>query len=382
MSGSGGTRAVRDRLRWLRPGTAVAVSLIILTGGGAALGASSRGASLPPFPARTITLHGPVGAKGGPLGALALDGPYAAYVLGNNDGNGCQLGARVYRLDLATGRSTVASGHFTCSEPQTSTGAGIETVAAAGARTAWLLNEGGNTESDDMLFASTATPGKEKALARAGRTGSYPPATTGTWIGGLVSDGTRISYATWTTTSTQAVTTSALWRVSGGSARMLARGSGAVVSASADAGRIALLRSDGTAAIYGLNGRLLQTITVGPAQAVALSGDIVAVLTQAHTIEVYNRATGALRHTWPVASGPGPQFGASDDIAVYVTWRSIHALNLLTGKDAVIATEKRAIDDAVFDRTGLLYDYNLNWTVNASRIVFTPFTRIAAAVGG
>jgi hypothetical protein len=358
---------------------AVAVMFSVLIG---ATGASSSGVSPPPFPARTITVHGPVGPKGGPLGALALNGPHAAYVLGNSDGHGCQLGERVYRLDLATGRSTTVSGHFTCSEPQTSTGAGIETVAAADARTAWLLNEGGNTESDDILFASTATTGNEKALARAGRTGTSPPATTGRWIGGLVSDGTRISYATWTTTGAQAVTTSALWRVSGGSAHVLAQGSGAVVSASADAGRVALLRSDGTVAVYGLTGPLLQTIPVGPAQAVTLSGDIVAVLTKAHTVEVYNRLTGALRHTWPIASGPGPQLSASGDVAVYVTWRSIHALNLLTGQDAIVATAKRAINDAAFDSTGLLYDYNLNWTASAGRIVFTPFTRLAAAVGG
>ncbi len=347
----------------------------------AATAAASSGVAPPPFRARTITVHGPVGPKGGPLGALALDGPRATYVLGNSDGHGCQLGARVYRLDLATGRSAIVSGHFTCSEPQTSTGAGIETVAAAGARTAWLLNEGGNTESDDILFASTATTGKEKALARAGRTGTSPPANTGTWIGGLVSDGTRISYATWTTSGTQAATKSALWRISPGSAHVLAQGSGAVVSASADAGRVALLRSDGTVAIYGLTGALLQTIPVGPAQAVTMSGDIVAVLTK-HTVEVYNRLTGALGHTWPIASGPGPQLRASGDVAVYVTWRSIHALNLLTGQDAIVATAKRAINDAAFDSTGLLYDYNLNWTANAGRIVFTPFTQLATAVGG
>ena len=367
--------------RWVPWRAAVAVSLIVLAGAGAATAASPSGARRPPFPARTITLHGPVGAKGGPLGALALDGPFAVYVLGNKDGRGCQLGESVYRLDLATGRSRVVSGHFTCSEPQTSTGAGIETVAAAGARTAWLLNEGGNTESDDILFASTATAGKEKVLARASRTGAAPPATTGTWIGGLVADGTRISYATWTTTGTQAVRTSALWRVSGGGAHVLARGSGAVVSASAEAGRVALLRSDGTVAVYGLNGPLLQTISVGPAHAVALDGDAVAVLTKARTVEVYDRLTGALRHTWPIASGPGPQFAASGDVAVYVTWRSIHAVNLLTGRDAVVATAKRAIDHADLDRAGLLYDYNLTWTANAGRIVFTPFTRIAAAVG-
>jgi hypothetical protein len=111
-----------------------------------------------------------------------------------------------------------------------------------------------------------------------------------------------------------------------------------------------------------------------------MSGDIVAVLTK-HTVEVYNRLTGALGHTWPIASGPGLQLRASGDVAVYVTWRSIHALNLLTGQDAIVATAKRAINDAAFDSTGLLYDYNLNWTANAGRIVFTPFTQLATAVG-
>jgi len=105
------------------------------------------------------------------------------------------------------------------------------------------------------------------------------------------------------------------------------------------------------------------------------------VLTKTKTVDVYDRGTGALLHRWPIAGGAAPKLTAGGGIAVYVTWRSIHALDLLTGKDAVVATQSTAIEDARLDGVGLLYDYNLPWATHTGKIVFVPFATVAGAVG-
>jgi hypothetical protein len=354
---------------------------LALSAAAALVASASAASTAPSFPARVLTVRAPASDLNGAAGVLALDGPYAAYAQGTVDGRSCQLGARVYRWNLATGRVSRASGGRTCALGQSSTGSGIEQIAVAGSRTAWLVNEGGNTFSGETLFSTSAVPGKDAILGTSARTGDYPPSTTGTWIGGLVSDGSRISYSTWTTTSTQAVTASALWRIAGPQGVELASGSGGAVSASADAGRVALLRPDGTVAVYGIGGQLLRTVAPSSAQAVALSGELLAVLTKTKTVDVYDRGTGALMHSWPIAGGAAPKLTAGGGIAVYVTWRSIHALDLLTGKDAVVATQSTAIEDARLDGVGLLYDYNLPWATHTGKIVFVPFATVADAVG-
>jgi hypothetical protein len=365
---------------------------------------ASAAAKRPDLPARTLTTHVKAGAvipQEGPIEGLALDGTHAAYVKGVPFTRACGLGRRLYRWNLGTGRTSLVSGAKTCRVPDTSTGSGIFAIALTRARSAWIVNSGGNTESGEMLFSSTAKPHQDKVLATSDRyaNGDTGSGFAGTFIGGLVSDGSRITYATWSMDKDGNVTDSALWRVSGSKATKIASDSGAVVSASADGGRIALLRADGTLAVYTGAGRLLNTIAgagragvecsygcVAPGEAVALTSKLIAVLTeaqvnrQAGSIKVYDRTTGELLHTWP-AAGYFPQFDAYGGIAVYLKGARLHALDLETGKDVVLARRRHTIEEVRLDRAGLLYFFNGPWSKKSGqdgKLVFVPFETVAA----
>jgi hypothetical protein len=306
-------------------------------------------AAPPAFPPHTVTVAGAPAAKGGPVGVIALDGRYAAYAIVRNTLPGCPFGIRVYRLDLATGRSTAASGRTTCAQSQTSTGRGVVQIALTGARTDWLVSQGGNTESDGYLFENDRLVGKAIAM------GPDLDTLSGSWIGGLVSDGTRISYSKWTTSDAP------------------------VVDASADAGREAVLRGDGSLTITGIRKQLLNTLQAPPgARAVALDGATVSVLVKGPTVDVYDRTTGALEHTWPVSSGAAT-LDARNGIATYIAGEAVHVLDLSTGRDATVFTGKRTqITGARLDAAGLLYAFD---TRSQGKIVFVPFRAVASRLG-
>lgn len=283
--------------------------------------------------------------------------------------SGCHFAERVYRLDLKTGRSAAASGAKTCAQEPTSTGRGIDELAIAGKRTTWLVNEGGNNESDNLLFSS-ATPGRDTIAARSIASGPDLDTLSGTWIGGLVSDGSRISYSTWMSSGA-----GALHRFPG--PKILAKDAAAVVDSSADAGRVAVLHADGSVAIFGIGGQLLNTVQTTNARAVALAGNLLAVVVERGTLDVVDRTTGQLLRTWPIASG-ATSVDASNGIATYVAGAAVHVLDLATGRDVTVATGKRIqVTGARIDAAGLLYAYD---TRSAGKIVFVPFSRVAKSL--
>lgn len=338
--------------------------------------ARGAGAAAPSPPGRTLTFPAKAFHLAGPVGPIALDGRDAVYAILSDSSKACQLGVHVYRLDLSTGRSTATSGHATCSWPQTSTGSGVFELAAAGKRVAWLANFGGNTESGEILFSSTAKPGNDTILARSDRMGPDLDTLTGTEIGGLVSDGSRISYSTWTVKSGSTVTAGALRRIP--AAASLASDPAAVVSASADAGRVAVLRGDGSVEVFGIAGQALETVSPPSARAIALTGGLLAVLTKDRTVAVYDRTAGTLLYTWPVAAG-GTSIDASQGVAVYVASNHVHLLDLSTGDDVTVITPARAqISGARIDVAGLLYGYD---TRTEGKIAFVPFSSITKSFG-
>lgn len=321
---------------------------------------------LPLLAALTLTIPGVPGRLGGPVGPIALDGRQAAYVVVRDSMRGCHLAERVYVLDLRTRRSTAASGAKTCAQEPTSTGRGIDVVAIAGKRTTWIVNEGGNTESDNLLFSS-GSPGRDTIVARTTASGPDLDTLAGGWIGGLVSDGSRITYSTWTSAGA-----GALHRFPG--PKVIAHDGAAVVDSSADAGRVALLHADGSVRVFGISGQLLNTIQTTNARAIALAGDLLAVVVKGGTLDVYDRTTGALLHAWPIASG-ATSVDASNGIAAYVAGAAVHVLDLVTGRDVTVATgTRRQVTGARIDTAGLLYAYD---TRSAGKIVFAPFAAVA-----
>ena len=118
---------------------------------------------------------------------------------------------------MRTGKTIKVSGKKTGVGDGTSTGAGVFQLAIAGSRVAWLLNEGGNLESDDYLFTSSVT----QPEGAAGRVGSAQRATAapgvsaagcaGAWLGGLVGSGNVIALNRWTTDAQGDMTSGGLY---------------------------------------------------------------------------------------------------------------------------------------------------------------------------
>ena len=187
--------------------------------------------------------------------------------------------------------------------PTTSAGAGVFQLAIAGRRVAWLLNEGGNLESDDYLFTSSVANPRERQVASALRTGDSCGAgggshCAGPWLGGLVGSGKLIAMNRWTTDDNGAVTAGQLDALSGTRLKQVATGANTVQATAADGGRVAVLRADGSVALYSAAGKLLLTVdTRRTRKRLRYSGKDLVVVTKTRQLELFNARTGALRKT-------------------------------------------------------------------------------------
>ena len=123
----------------------------------------------------------------GRIEALAMDGSRIAYDIAA--GLGPKACNAVFVWNVVRNATTRVSGRETCGADTTSTGAGVRELALAGGRAAWIVNKGGNSESDDYLYTSTVTRSGERIVAAARRNGSVDGVLTGNWIGGLVGSG-------------------------------------------------------------------------------------------------------------------------------------------------------------------------------------------------
>ena len=302
----------------------------------------------------------------GAVESLAADGPVVAYDV-EGDQPGGPVCNRVYAWNLATARVIKVSGRGTCDADSSSTGAGVPHLAVAGLRIAWITNIGGNSESNDRLFAATLPKPQERKLAAVSRFGDVDCLLTGRTLGGLVGAGRVLAYNLWTTVaanpgdegSCQTTTTSGSLRSVGPRGTTLLRaGLDTLVAADADSGRIVVAHSDGTVGLFSSAGALLQTIGVEPVKEVALSGDRLVVLTKTRRIQVYNAQTGR-----PGQGRLVPRVAAHLDagggIAAYAVGASLHAFRLTTGRDTVVATAPKGIVGVAVSTRAVVYAYNV-----------------------
>ena len=326
----------------------------------------------------------PVRPAGGPVNALAMDGGRVAYDIGSSrNSNGA--GNKVLVWNVLTGKTTRVSGRFTSGADVTSTGRGVRELAIAGERVAWIVNQGGNTESDDTLYGSSIGQPNEKKLASARRLGEVGSgAMRGNWIGGLVGSGARIAANRWTTDATGRTTTTELDLVGTQSLTRIVSGTTTTPFAHAvDGDRIAGVRPDGTVAVYSTSGKELLTVTPPSALDVALDGNYLLVLTKTRTLELYDARTGVHRKTLLLAGGRAtPQnLDLQATLAVYTLGRELRVLNLATRRDSVLAKMSHGIEFAQLEAPGVVYAGNVpNAGAGAGTLVFVPFARVAAAV--
>jgi len=104
------------------------------------------------------------------------------------------------------------------------------------------------------------------------------------------------------------------------------------------------------------NGQLVSRFAVGPARAVALRGDTVAVLLRGR-LEIYSAETGLLTHSWRVpaaARSVDLQYG----IAVLAAGGDVFAVNVGTGRTArLLHVRGRAA--AQIDSPGAVVQFNV-----------------------
>ena len=308
--------------------------------------------------------------------SLAMDGPRAAYAV-----QGVATCTKLFVWNVRTRGAALVSGKATCAADSTSTGGGVTQIAVAGTRVAWLVNEGGNTESDDYLYTATLPKPKEKLLASAVRTGDIDGILAGGWIGGLVGSGDRIVVNRWTTDEQGAVTNGSLQRV-GGALTSIASGTATLHAESLDLRRVAVLRSDGKVALHDVDtGDALLTVMPSPVREFALRKDYLVVLTKTKTLEIFNARSGAAVRTWPVAAG-ATRIDVHSGIVVYAVGPRVHVLRLADGKDAVLATAPRAIEGLEIEAPGIVYAYNtVKGIKDVGNLAFVPLAQATSLLG-
>ncbi len=130
--------------------------------------------------------------------------------------------------------------------------------------------------------------------------------------------------------------------------------------------------------IFAANGkRLLKLKPLSSAREIALRGDYLLVLTETPTLEIYNARTGAYLRSWPVQAKAAAELDVYAGVAIYVARQSgkIHAVQLKTGKDVVVATGNWQLrQSAELEPAGLLY------ATDRHTLVLLPFKNVLATV--
>lgn len=313
----------------------------------------------------------------GEIEALAMDGPRIAYDVGSY---GAKCNA-VYVWNVANGVTTRVSGSKTCRADTTSTGAGVRELAIADKRVGWIVNQGGNTESDDHLYTAALPRPKERRIAAAVRTGDTGGVLTGSWIGGLVGAGSFLAVDRWSTDSGGKVASVRLKAI-GSALRTLATGAAAMEAQSTDSKQVAVLRRDNTVGLYSTRGKLLRAVEPATPEEVVVRGDYLAVLTTAGTLEVYNAHSGRRLHTWRVAHG-ARSLDVSSGLAAYAAPRAsggyarvVHVLRLSNGRDRVLVTTPPQLAAVQLEPAGLAYAVERIGPSGPGKVVFVPMSRL------
>jgi hypothetical protein len=329
-----------------------------------------------------------------PIGALAMDGSRVAY----------ESGGRIRVWNVESGATSVVKGRYGANQEY----ATASEIAIVGNRLAWIKRvEFGNTERNQWLYTAPLG-GRAHLLKRTLGSNNTDCGLGGPQIDGLVGSGTLLAVSTWTYNDNG----SASWNrrlnlIASTRLRTIATGSNAVVSASADAGHIAVVplgpvsmapgycvslpSTSVNTYIYSAHGALLNKVAVSTSSSlllgVAISGSrLVALLGEQPdsgpatvTLAVYDWTTGALVHTWPVAIHQylgEVSLAVSGRLAAVEGPYRLHLVDLTTGKDIMIA---RAGPTAIGPR-GLVHAVNPNQNGRPAKLVFVPMAKLLAMV--
>jgi WD40-like Beta Propeller Repeat len=209
------------------------------------------------------------------------------------------------------------------------------------------------------------------------------------YLGNLSGDGPLLVYDTWKETWPSGyerpglVKQPKLWRIVGDGrarSRLVLAGPDALDVVSVDAGRIAVLRRDGTCAVLSDRGRRLSAFVLGRkgVEGVRLSGSELVVL-RGTTFEVRDATRGTVKHRWAAVSSIAPIVlkDVQGPFAVYTAGIAIHLLRLADGRDRTLAIANQAGPaDADLEPEGLYYSYNETGSATPGRVAFVPLAQL------
>lgn len=312
-----------------------------------------------------------------PISSLAMDGARVAYM----------SGGRVYAWNVTTGTTSVVKGNYP-SRGKYSLNYGE--VAIAGTRVALITRFviGNSEETTERIFTAPLG-GWARQLGLATHIHIHDGTMVGNTFTGVVGSTNMLAVGSWKADEAGS-SNEQLRLVNPYALRTIATKTGAIADASADHGHIALLAAGGAPAvhIYSAAGTVLSTIAPSSAKEIALSGDRLVVLTRTNTLEVYDWKTGALASTWPLAAtapkegGHLAVYGQLATYAVdprYAAPRTLHVLDLTTGKDVVLARATGSSGhDAALRSRGLVYAVD---TPKTGKLVFVPTAQLNRLLG-
>ncbi len=303
-----------------------------------------------------------------------MDGAILAYDV-RAQGTGCN---RLRAWNVKNGKTWLVSGKGTCIADSTSTGAGVREIAVAGSRVGWIVNLGGNTESNDVLFAAVLPKPKETRLGTATRKGEAGSMMgTGRFLGNLVGDGGLLAINDFEFQDDLFVSGS-LRRVAPGLA-ILATGEG--TAAAADTTRIALLGLGNVASIWKQGSGFGTPIQLpGPAREAALHADLLAVLLASGQIRIYSASSGAPVQTVS-ASADAANLDVHGGIVVWSVGRRLYAARIGGAGGAPIVSAGRKIEAVELEAPGLAYAWNTTSAgKEAGKLAFVKAATLQAAV--
>lgn len=233
-------------------------------------------------------------------------------------------------------------------------GAGsVTNVAMGGGRLIWTIRSGRATR----VFAASTIGCKEWGVAR--------PAP-GTTAPALAGDGAVLAYATGGAVGVVDAESDKWY------GEVVSQSAVPVTGISVDTDRIATLYRDGTVTVTSSEGDLVSRFAAGPARAIALHGDTVAVLRSGH-LDLYSAATGDPIRSWRV-----PADARSVDlyygIAVVAAGDNVLALNVGTGHTARLLHAPGRVA-ARIDSPGAVVQFNVG---GHGHLQFIPMSTLEA----
>jgi hypothetical protein len=282
----------------------------------------------------------------GPLRAFAMDGPRVATAV-VDPRSGCDR-ITFWNVPWNYVAAVTEPDEHDATCPRHGARPRVTALALGGIRATWILSRG----RDRKLVTSTSKACIENVVPTRG------------FVLAVSADGPMTSYGT----------TRALGRLAEDWSGLLDADDASVRAVAADAGRVAALHRDGTIAVWA-DGAVAPVAREPAARAIALRADRLLVLTE-RSLLVFDVDTGTQTAVWPLPRGTSASVDAQYGIAVVAAGRRVFAIDLATGRTAVVAAAPGRVH-AQIEAPGIAYGYNV---AGHGKLAFVPFARVELAV--